>query len=425
MLYLQRCGTEIEDDTFGHVACHNTKATIYGTSETIDVSGGWHDAGDYGRYVVPGAKTVADLLYAYAASPSSYGDATGIPESGNGVPDILDETRYELEWMLKMQDAKSGGVHHKVTCENFPGYVMPENETQPLIVTPISTTATADFCASMAMASEFYQNVDKDFANTCLAAAKKAWDFLEENPKLIYENPEDISTGAYEDTSDTDERYWAAMQMYPVSSNRGRNPICKTLSVLLRETGMDWSAVGDYGNIAILTMANPNQTMYAKAKKAVLKEADQFVSTAKSSPYGVSVVNFNWGSNMTVANAGVILGLAYQLTDDTSYLNVSASNLHYLLGSNPIGECFVTGLVRFPHRIHHRPSMAKKQAMHGMVVGGVNSSRGQCCKAYLATTAPANATLTTRKLFYKRNRDLLELSAHLFDFHEQRKYGQH
>ena len=113
----------------------------------------------------------------------------------------------------------------------------------------------------------------------------------------------------------------------------------------------------------------------AKAKKAVLKEADQFVSTAKSSPYGVSVVNFNWGSNMTVANAGVILGLAYQLTDDTSYLNVSASNLHYLLGSNPIGECFVTGFGTVsPQNPHHRPSMAKKQAMHGMVVGGVNSN---------------------------------------------------
>ena len=198
MLYLQRCGTEIEDDTFGHVACHNTKATIYGTSETIDVNGGWHDAGDYGRYVVPGAKTVADLLYAYAASPSSYGDATGIPESGNGVPDILDETRYELEY-----------------------------ETQPLIVTPISTTATADFCASMAMASEFYQNVDKDFANTCLAAAKKAWDFLEENPKLIYENPEDISTGAYEDTSDTDERYWAAMHCHSDYGKSESNHVCK------------------------------------------------------------------------------------------------------------------------------------------------------------------------------------------------------
>ena len=388
MLYLQRCGTEIEDDTFGHVACHNTKATIYGTSETIDVSGGWHDAGDYGRYVVPGAKTVADLLYAYAASPSSYGDATGIPESGNGVPDILDETRYELEWMLKMQDAKSGGVHHKVTCENFPGYVMPENETDALIVTPITTTATADFCASMAMAYEFYQDVDPNFANTCLNAAKKAWDFLEENPKLIYENPEDITTGAYEDTSDTDERYWAAMQMYRAT---GDESYLQNFIGSAAKTGMDWSTVGDYGNIAILTMANPNQTMYAKAKKAVLKEADQFVSTAKSSPYGVSVVNFNWGSNMTVANAGVILGLAYQLTDDTSYLNVSASNLHYLLGSNPIGECFVTGFGTVsPQNPHHRPSMAKKQAMHGMVVGGVNSNlEDSAAKAYLATTAPA------------------------------------
>lgn len=84
----------------------------------------------------------------------------------------------------------------------------------------------------MAMAYEFYQDVDPNFANTCLNAAKKAWDFLEENPKLIYENPEDITTGAYEDTSDTDERYWAAMQSI---EQPGTNPICKTLSVLLRK----------------------------------------------------------------------------------------------------------------------------------------------------------------------------------------------
>ena len=63
--------------------------------------------------------------------------------------------------MLKMQDSETGGVHHKVSCENFPGYVMPENETDELIVTPVSTTATADFCAAMAMAYEYYQNVDQ------------------------------------------------------------------------------------------------------------------------------------------------------------------------------------------------------------------------------------------------------------------------
>lgn len=97
MLYLQCCGTAVEDSNFGHIACHTGLATIYGTNETIDVSGGWHDAGDYGRYIVPAAKAVADLLYAYDENPSLYSDSIGIPESGNGTPDVLDEVRYELE----------------------------------------------------------------------------------------------------------------------------------------------------------------------------------------------------------------------------------------------------------------------------------------------------------------------------------------
>ena len=146
MLYLQRCGVEIEDEEFGHAACHTKEATIYGTSDKIDVCGGWHDAGDYGRYVVPAAKTIADLLYAYQAAPDLYGDNTNIHESGNGVPDILDEARFELEWMMKMQ-ASDGGAYHKVSCETFPGYVMPTKETAPLIVTPVSSTATADSCS--------------------------------------------------------------------------------------------------------------------------------------------------------------------------------------------------------------------------------------------------------------------------------------
>lgn len=94
MLYLQRCGTAVEDSDFGHIACHTGLATI---NEKIDVSGGWHDAGDYGRYIVPAAKAVADLLYAYEENPKLYSDSIGITESGNGTPDVLDEVRYELE----------------------------------------------------------------------------------------------------------------------------------------------------------------------------------------------------------------------------------------------------------------------------------------------------------------------------------------
>lgn len=389
MLYLQRCGTEIKDDAFGHTACHDTLAQVYGTNDKIDVSGGWHDAGDYGRYVVPGAKAVADLLYAYAANPELYGDDLGIPESGNDIPDILDEVRYELEWMLKMQD-KSGGVYHKVTCANFPGYVMPEYEMAPLIVTPISTTATADFCASMAMAYEFYYEIDTAFAEKCLEAAKQAWAFLEENPNMIFKNPEDITTGDYGDSSDKDERYWAAAQMYRATREEVYLTALKNMTV---RTGMDWTTVGDYGNIAIVTMEGIDETydVYTKAKNAIVSEATKFASTTNNNAYGVAISSFNWGSNMTVANAGVILGLAYQLTGEDTYKIASASNLNYLLGRNPNGVCYVTGYGTVsPQNPHHRPSMAKKQAMKGMLVGGVNSNlEDSAAKAYLINTPSA------------------------------------
>ena len=390
MLYLQRCGTEIEDDTFGHAACHNTLATVYHTSDKIDVSGGWHDAGDYGRYVVPGAKSVADLLIAYGQNPGMFSDSIGIPESGNGVPDVLDEARYELEWMLKMQDSETGGVHHKVSCENFPGYVMPENETDELIVTPVSTTATADVCAAMAMAYEYYQNVDQTFAETCLDAAKKAWAFLEKNPNFIFSNPSDITTGDYGDSFDTDERYWAAAQMWRATGEETYRSALEKMSV---QTGMDWMEMGDYGNFAILTMkgVDTDSTIYTRAKRSILQSADKAKSLAQNDAYGVSVAKYNWGSNMGVATSGMILNLAYQLTEDSSYLETSRSNLHYLLGSNAVGECFVTGYGTVsPEHPHHRPSMAKNQAMKGMLVGGVNSGlEDSAAKAYCANSPAA------------------------------------
>ena len=383
MLYLQRCGTEVKDAEFGHAACHTSIATIYGTTEKIDVSGGWHDAGDYGRYVVPAAKTVADLLYAYAENPELFGDNLGIPESGNGIADILDETRYELEWMLKMQ-ASSGGVYHKVSCATFPGYVMPQMEKDELLVTPVSTTATADFCASMALAYEFYKDIDKTFADKCLDAAEKAWAFLEANPNLIFKNPGDyIVTGEYGDNKDSDERYWAAVQMYRATGDT------KYLTATDRngtKTGLDWSTVGDYGNIAILTMdgVDKNSTYYNNAKSAVLKQADALVDVSNSSTYGVAIDVFNWGSNMTIANAGIITSLAYKITGDAKYLDAAEAQTNYLLGINPCGECFVTGYGTVsPEAPHHRPSMAVGKAMKGMLVGGVNQNlEDSAAKAY-------------------------------------------
>ena len=386
MLYLQRCGTKIEDSKFGHPACHTDMATVYGTNNKIDVSGGWHDAGDYGRYTVAAAKAVADLLYAYAADPSAYSDNIGIPESNNGTPDILDEVRYELEWMLKMQ-APNGGAYHKVSCATFPAYVMPQAETDALIVTPVSSTATADFCASMALAYEFYKSVDSNFADKCLTAAKKAWDYLQANPQFDFKNPSDIVTGEYGDKTDIDERYWAAAQMYRATGDS------KYLnSISFASSGMDWSTVGDYGNIAILTMKDidKNSTAYQNAKKSIIYDADKYLKNTNNSAYGVSQTKYNWGSNMTIANSGITMALAYQLTGDSKYLDAAESQLNYLLGVNPLGTCFVTGFGTVsPENPHHRPSMAVGGAMKGMLVGGVNSSlEDSAAKAYCAD-APA------------------------------------
>ncbi|MBR1822839.1 MAG: glycoside hydrolase family 9 protein [Ruminococcus sp.] len=380
MLYLQRCGVKVEDSEFGHAACHTDMATVYGTNNKIDVSGGWHDAGDYGRYVVPAAKAVADLLYAYQAAPELYSDSIGIPESGNGTPDILDEARFELEWMLKMQ-APDGGAYHKVSCASFPAYVMPTAETAELIVTPVSSTATADFCASMALAAEFYEKYDKDFAKKCMDAANKSWAWLEANPNFLFKNPEDIVTGEYGDMTDKDESYWAAVQMYRATKDE------KYLaSASQAKTGLDWSTVGDYGNIAILTMngADKASSVYTNAKDAVIKQADKLAGNASSSPYGSALTKYDWGSNMTIANAGIICGLAQQLTGNDSYSKAAQEQLNYLLGVNPVATCFVSGYGTVsPENPHHRPSMAVGHAMKGMLAGGVNQSlEDSAAKAY-------------------------------------------
>ena len=384
MLYLQRCGTQIDDAHFGHAACHTSMATVYGTNQKIDVSGGWHDAGDYGRYVVPAAKSIADLLYAYGTDPSAYSDSIGIPESGNGTPDILDEARYELEWMLKMQNSE-GGVYHKVSCATFPGYVAPTDETKELIVTPVSTTATADFCASMALAYEYYKDVDSSFAQKCLTAAEKAWSYLQSHPNYELVNPSDIVTGDYADfaKSDKDERYWAAAQMYRAT---GKSEYLSALENMTVQKGLDWSTVGDYGNIAILTMKDidKNSNAYTRAKSAVISSADSYLRTSSNSSYGSAITKYEWGSNMTIANSGIIMGLAYQLTGDSSYLAGADKQLNYLLGTNPVGTSFFTGYGTVsPQNPHHRPSMVAGQAMKGMLVGGVDSAlEDSAAKAY-------------------------------------------
>ncbi|NCB33506.1 MAG: hypothetical protein EOM64_06445, partial [Erysipelotrichia bacterium] len=155
MLSLQRCGENLDSSWAGamaHLQCHTDQATVYGTDTKIDATGGWHDAGDYGRYVKTGAKAVNDLLFAYMINPDIYSDSIGGPDSGNGTSDILDEAKFELEWMLKMQ-AADGGVYNKILTSNVSETITPDKDNQPLYALSEETTSTADFAGSMALAA--------------------------------------------------------------------------------------------------------------------------------------------------------------------------------------------------------------------------------------------------------------------------------
>ena len=176
--YLQRCGCDLPKEAAGayaHRACHTGSALVYGTEEHREVSGGWHDAGDYGRYVGPGAMAVAQLLYAYERNPSLCGSYLS-PASNAAcpLPAWLEELKYELDWMKKMQ-REDGALYHKASCRSFCGFIMPEEEQEEIVISPVSVTATGDFAAVLAMAVRFYEKYLPAYAAELADAAKKAY----------------------------------------------------------------------------------------------------------------------------------------------------------------------------------------------------------------------------------------------------------
>lgn len=386
MFYLQRCGCSLKEQYAGkyaHKTCHNTKARIYGTDEFIDVSGAWHDAGDYGRYVVAAAKSVVDLMMAYEMYPQVMEASFDIEESGNGIPDILDEVKYELDWMLKMQDKKTGGVYHKVTCKSFPGFVMPEFETEELIVCPISDAATCDFIAAMAYAYRVYSSLSEKYgnkameygeaANMYMEAANRAVAYLEKISAGPFTNPKDIVTGEYGDERTIDEYFWAYAEMYKTTGDKKYEEKLKSMNLDDVPGELGWKEVGDYGFYAYITAPyTKDEELYGKVFKRFENETEEKLEKYMKDPYrGTLYDYYYWGCNMEIANNAMRGILLDKIKGTSRYESMAQAQLHYLLGNNPNAKCFVTGFGKdSPKNPHHRPSAAVKSAMPGMLVGG-------------------------------------------------------
>lgn len=377
--YLQRCGQDLDKKAagdFAHCACHTGKAIVYGNEEkTVDVTGGWHDAGDYGRYVAPGAMTVAQLLLAWERNPKLCKSYVCPDESQKGeMPSFLAELKYELDWMCKMQ-REDGALYHKATCYQFCGYIMPQYEKETMVISPVSVTATGDFAAVAAMAAKFYEPYDSAYAKMLVDASKKAYAAMKtmELPGG-FKNPKEIKTGEYDDANDLDERYWAAAQLYKEFGDAEYKEDFENLAKTAIYQGYGWRDMGTYGNLAYLSTDRPvNKILKKKIEKAMIKTAKERLAVVNKDGYGTSLkkTEYIWGCNMDTANHGLSLYDGYKLTGEKKYLDAAMEQIHYLLGRNPMGLCYLTGCGTNPIKHpHHRPSAFLGKAMPGMLSGG-------------------------------------------------------
>jgi endoglucanase len=389
--YFQRCGSDLigsEAAPYYRTRCHRADGFYHSSTDLAGfhpAPGGWHDAGDFGKYVVNAGITVGTLLMAYEYFPTKFdNDRIHIPESGNGIPDILDEVKYELDWLLKMQDIGTGGVFFKLTAENFAAMIMPQDDQNSRYIYELSTTATGNFAAVMARASRIYAELDTAFSNACLDAAELAWDYLENYPNLVPEggftNPPGTGTGQYGDADDRDERLWAASELFISTGKSEHHQYFKDhyedKGVL---TGTMWW--GDVTNLAQLTYLFSNDhpgidtSIQEDIRSDLLSRCQElFAQRAGNGFYVVlSPGEYVWGSNSIPLNKAILLILGYEQSGIESYKNAAIDQMNYILGVNVHKLSFVTGVgVNFVLNPHHRPSEPDNidPAIPGLLVGG-------------------------------------------------------
>ena len=395
--YGQRCGIAVdlgpEFPGFKHAACHLEGAWHFSSGKTgpRESKGGWHDAGDYGRYVVNSGISTGTLLWTWEFfGPRLAKIGLRLPESGNGTPDILNEIRWNLDWMLSMQD-EDGGVWQKQTSAQFCPFIMPEADKLVSYVIGTgqepykSSCATGDFAAVMAIAARVYPPFDAVFAGRCLRAAERAWTWIDRHPDVTFRNPPGVGTGDYGDRNCGDERLWAAAELFRTTGAAPYETWFLAHYAAYRKSidATDPQSWSNVANLALWTYAlgkGGNTEAVSAIRKDSIAAAGEIVARSTANGYRISLTpqNYIWGSNGVVGNYGMQLVVANVFQPNPRYLETAMENLHYLLGRNTFSLSFVTRLGANPVRHpHHRPSGADDNAepWPGLLSGGPNRGR--------------------------------------------------
>ncbi|UPT20756.1 glycosyl hydrolase family 5 [Thermobifida alba] len=411
--YPQRSGIEILDSIapgYGRAAGHVGVAPNQGDIDvpcapgtcdySLDVSGGWYDAGDHGKYVVNGGISVHQLMNIHersqsapTAQPDKLGDSTlRLPETGNGVPDVLDEARWEMEFLLSMQvpegEPLAGMAHHKIHDEQWTGLpLMPAADPQPRYLQPPSTAATLNLAATAAQCSRVFEPYDAAFAAECLDAAETAWDAAQANP-AIYAPAVGEGGGPYNDNNVTDEFYWAAAELFlATGAEKYRtavtsSPLHTDDEEVFRDGAFDWGWTAPLARIQLATVPN-DLADRDRVRDSLVAAADDYLAGVESSPWGLTYNPdsgvFVWGSNNLVLNNMVIMAVAFDLTGDTKYRDGVLEGMDYIFGRNALNQSYVTGYGEKDSRNQHSRWYANQldprlpNPPKGTLAGGPNS----------------------------------------------------
>jgi endoglucanase len=398
------------------VPCQRTADAIvaygepWGCNYTLNVTQGWYDAGDQGKYVVNGGIASAQLLmeyerrlYAPNVITSALGDGSlHLPERNNGIPDILDEARWEMSFMMKMQVPAgsppqlfngsmidmSGLVHHKVHDNQWtPLPTDPSQDNKRRELHRPSTAATLNLAATAAQASRLFAKYDKTFSQQTLQVARTAYAAAKAHPNIYAPGTDwDLGGGAYNDNDVSDEFYWAATELYITTGEKAFLHDVTTspwhtanVTATFAPSGFSWGSVAALARLDLAMVPNklPDRK---RIIQSVLDGASEYVKIQQGEAYGLPLTTYPWGSNSNNLNNVQVIATAYDLTRDVTYQNAALTGIDYVLGRNAIAQSYVRGYGSKASQNQHSRLYAHElnstvpQSPPGTMSGGANSA---------------------------------------------------
>lgn len=374
MFYYQRCGfakafpyadTGFVDGishmgTQQDLDCRLYSSPTSGTSKNL--SGGWYDAGDYNKYVNFTWGTLSDMLLAYEETPLIWGDNMNIPESGNGIPDLLDEVKFELDWLLKMQNT-DGSV---LSVIGGGGASPPSSDNTYRRYGPATTSASYTAATVFALAAIQYNSVGMTaYATTLQNAAISAWTWANANPGIVFYNAGTLAAGEQEtDTYGRSARQFsAAVYLYALTGNSTYRTYVDanyTNIHLMMWTyaypfeGTEQDALLYYADTPGATTSVRNAIRNAYSSSLQTGNPDNLPAyTGQTDAYRawVNDGNYTWNSNQTKAKQGTmflnmnVYGL--NAANAINYKNAASGFIHYFHGVNPNSKTYLSNMSKF------------------------------------------------------------------------------